>query len=157
VNASRQKGVTVVEMAIVAALAMVVLFGVLEVARAFFVVNALEEATRRGARVAVVCQVNDPAIARISIFNGSDDGGASRLVGNLTPANVQIDYLDDGGNVVADPMGNFFAISFARVQIRDYQHQLLIPFFIRTITMPAFATTLPRESLGVTREGFTAC
>jgi Flp pilus assembly protein TadG len=157
VNASKQRGVTVVEMAIVAALAMVVLFGVIEIARLFFVVNALEEATRRGARVAVVCQVNDPAIQRITIFNDSADSGPSAMIGNLTPANIRVDYLADDGSVVADPMADFFAITFARVEVNNYQHQLLIPFFFRNINLPSFATTLPRESLGVTREGFTTC
>ena len=44
-----------------------------------------------------------------------------------------------------------------RVSIQNYQHDLIIPFFARSISMPTFATTIPRESLGVSREGFTAC
>lgn len=156
-NASRQHGVTTVEMAIVAALLMVVLFGVIEVGRLFFVVNALEEATRRGARVAAVCQVNDPAIQHITIFNDSMDSGPSGMISNLTPADIQVNYLADDGSVVADPMADFFAITFVRVEVSSYQHELLIPFFYRTINLPSFATTLPRESLGVTRQGFTTC
>lgn len=156
-NASRQTGLAAVETAIVGTVAMIVLFAVFEVGRVFFVMNALEEATRRGARVAAVCQVNDPAINRITIFNDSATAGASPLVFNLTPANVNVDYLDDNGGVVGDPVGNFIDIGYVRVGITNYQHQLIIPLFVRTINMPAFATTLPRESLGVTREGFTTC
>jgi hypothetical protein len=150
-TAPRQTGVTTVEMAIVAALMLVVLFAVLEVGRAFFTMNALEEATRRGARVGVVCQVNDPAIQQIASF------ADIALVGGLTPAHIQVDYLANDGSVVGDPMGAYTTISFVRVSVSDYRHQLLIPFFFRTITLPAFATTLPRESLGVSREGFTTC
>jgi hypothetical protein len=157
VNASKQKGLAAVETAIVGALAMVVLFGVLEISRVFFVINALEEATRRGARVAAVCQVNDAAIARITIFNESGDGGPSSLISNLTVANVDLGYLDGAGAVVGDLVGNYLDIRYVRVSIVNYQHQLLIPMFIQTITMPGFTTILPRESLGVTPEGFTTC
>ena len=156
-NASRQKGLAAVETAIVGVVAMIVLFAVFEVARVFFVMNALEEATRRGARVAAVCQINDPAIRQITIFNNSGTAGASPLVFNLTTANVDLDYLDDTGGVVGDPTGNFIDIGFVRVAITNYQHQLIIPLFIRTINMPDFTTVLPRESLGVTREGLTTC
>ncbi len=156
-NASKQKGLAAVETAIVGMLAMMVLFAVIEVGRAFFVMNAMEEATRRGARVAAVCRVNDSAIAQITVFNASGNTGPSPVIYGLSPANVAVDYLDDGGNAVGDPIGNFGAISYVRVGITGYQHQLLIPLFVRTINMPAFRTVLPRESLGVSREGFTTC
>ena len=73
----RQSGVAVVEFAIVGALALILIFAVLEIARAFFVANALTEATRRGARMAVVCPVNDPAIAQVATFNAPGAGNAT--------------------------------------------------------------------------------
>jgi hypothetical protein len=136
---------------------LIVLFGVFEVGRLFFVTNALEEATRRGARVAAVCQVNDPAIREIALFNNSGGGSTSPLVFGLTSANIGVDYVSYDGNVIANPIGNFIEIDAVRVSIRNYQHQLIIPLFMRTISMPDFATTIPAESLGVTREGFTNC
>lgn len=156
-NASRQRGLAAVETAIVGMLAMIVLFAVFEIARVFFVINALEEATRRGARVAAVCQINDPAIREIAIFNDSGVSGESPLLYSLNTANVVVEYLDGNGGAIGDPAGNFLDISFVRVGIVDYQHQLIIPLFMRTFDMPAFTTTIPRESLGVTREGFTNC
>lgn len=156
-NPSKQTGLVVVETAIVGLLAMVTLFAVLEVARVFFVMNALEEAARRGARVAAVCQVNDPAISQIAIFNNSGDGGGSTLIHDLSTAHVDLAYLDGGGGVVGDPVGSFFNIRYVRVGIVGYQHQLLIPLFFTTLTLPRFDATLPRESLGVSREGFTVC
>jgi hypothetical protein len=104
-----------------------------------------------------VCQVNDPAISRITIFNDSGDGGSSSLIYALTTAHVDVDYLADGGAVIGDPVGSYFDISYVRVSISNYQHQLLIPMVGRTITLPGFATTLPRESLGVSPEGVTTC
>ncbi len=154
---SRQTGLAAVETAFVAALVLIVLFAVFEVGRAFFVINALEEATRRGARVAAVCQINDPAIREIAIFNSSGGGATSPLVYGLTTANIDVDYITNDGNAIGDPMGNYIDIDAVRVSIQNYQHELIIPFFMRTITMPAFATTIPRESLGVSREGFTNC
>ena len=77
----RQRGVTSVEFAIIGLLVMIVLFAVLETGRLLFVFNALEEATRRGARVAAVCQVNDSAIAEITVFNPSGGGADSGRTG----------------------------------------------------------------------------
>ena len=62
-----QQGLATVEFAIIGMIAMVVLFAVFEVARVFFVYNMLEEATRRGARLAAVCAINDPAVREIAI------------------------------------------------------------------------------------------
>jgi hypothetical protein len=152
-----QTGLAAVETALVAMVVLIVLFGVFEVGRVFFVANALEEATRRGARVAAVCQVNDPAIREIALFNNSGGGGTSPLVFGLTSANIGVDYVSNDGAVINDPIGDFIDIDAVRVSIRNYQHQLIIPLFMRTIAMPDFATTIPRESLGVTRVGFTNC
>ena len=51
---NRQKGIALVEFAIVGGIALVMIFAVLEISRAIFIANALTEATRRGARMAVV-------------------------------------------------------------------------------------------------------
>lgn len=150
---ARQKGVTTVEAAIVAMLALVTLFAVLEIGRVFYVWNALEEATRRGARVAAVCQVNDPAIGQIASFTAS----GTPVVGGLSPANIQVSYLDMNGNLLPDPTGAFGAINFVRVRIVNYTHQLLIPLFVTSFTAPPFPAVLPAESLGVWPGGFSPC
>ena len=80
----KHKGLATVEAAIVGLVAMITLFGVIEVARVFFVMNALEEATRRGARVAAVCQLNDPAIAEVTVFNPSGGGANSDAIMQIT-------------------------------------------------------------------------
>lgn len=71
---ARQKGIAVVEFAIVGGLLMMVVFGVLETGRALFTVNALTEATRRGARMAAVCPVGDAKAASVAVF---DSGGGN--------------------------------------------------------------------------------
>lgn len=153
----KQRGLTAVETAVVGMVVLVTLFAVFEVARAFYVMSALEEATRRGARMAAVCPVNDNAIREIAIFNNSGGGANSPAVFNLTTGNVQVEYVNDVGGVVGDLVNDFTDIASVRVSIQNYQHTLIIPLFMRTFTMPTFTTTMPAESLGVTREGMTNC
>jgi hypothetical protein len=155
----RQRGVTSVEIAIVGLLALIVIVAVLEGGRALFVLNALEEGTRRGVRVAVVCPVSDATpIAEVAIFNGPGGGMTSSLVSGLTTSHVRVEYLGETGGVLADPEGmDFGRIAFARVRIEGFEHRLLIPLFLMTFTMPEFPTVLPRESLGVTRDEVSSC
>ena len=151
-----QRGLVAVEVAVVGMIAMVALFAVFEVARVFFVFNTLEEATRRGARLAAVCPVNDPAVPELAIFNTSG-GASSPLINGLTTSNMEISYLNDLGAVVGDPVGNYADIAYVRARIVNLQHQLLIPLFVRTFFTPSFSTTVPRESLGVSKDGVTPC
>jgi hypothetical protein len=150
---ARQKGVTTVEASIVAMLALIILFGVLEIGRVFFVWNALEEATRRGARVAAVCQLNDPAIGQIASFTAS----GRPIVNGLSPANIELSYLDMNGNLLPDPAASFGLINFVRVRIVNYTHQFLIPLFVTSFTAPPFTAVLPAESLGVWPGGYSPC
>lgn len=150
---NRQQGVTTVEFAIIGALMLVMLFSVIEVGRAMFVLNALGESTRRSARMATVCPINDPAIKEVGLFNAPGGGTGSRIVGGLTEANFALEYLDASGNVVASPAANFAQIQFVRTRIVGFQHQMLVPFMTYLFTTPDFATTLRRESLGVPRDG----
>ena len=147
-----------VEFAIVGAIAIMMIFAVLEIARAIFVANALTEATRRGARMAAVCPINDPAIAQVATFNAPGAGNTSPIVNQLDTTDFVLEYLDRGGALIGDPVGNFNLIRYIQVRVVDFEHELLIPFANVTFTMPEFTTTLPRESLGVPRSGvITPC
>ena len=158
VDQIRQRGLTSVEFSIVALVLFIVLFGIWEVGRMMWVYNALDEVTRRGARMAAVCQVNDAAIQQVAIFNASGDGAASQYVPGLTTANLELNYLDIDGNTLADPANTDFSkIEFVQVAITNFQHRVLIPMLSWDMFAPPFRTTLPRESLGVSREGFTPC
>jgi Flp pilus assembly protein TadG len=145
-----QRGTTTVEFAIVGALLMVAMLGVIEFGRLLFTVNVLNEAARRSARLASVCPIGSQAIPDAALF--------ATLPG-LTASNVQVQYLNDAGNVIAAPANgaSFGTIRYVRVRIANYAHQMAIPFVGRTLTLPAFLSTLPRESLGVSQEGLTPC
>ncbi|WP_129777859.1 TadE/TadG family type IV pilus assembly protein [Peristeroidobacter soli] len=152
-----QQGVTCVEFAIVAAVLFMVMFGVIEFSRALFVANALVESTRRGARVAAVCPVGDPAPAQVAIL--ANGGGTSLIAPNLTTANVAVSYLNQAGAPIANPGANYTQIQYVQVRIVNYTMQLLIPFVLPRFAMPAFTATLPRESLGYspTQQAFVPC
>lgn len=139
-----QRGITTVEFALVGALALTVLFAVIEVGRALFVWNTLSEVTRRAARLAAVCPMGDPAIARVAILSNPGGPNTSPVVNNLSTTNVTVTYLDEDGM----PTASFSDIKYVRIAIVGYTHTLLIPFIMPTITAPPFTTTLPRESLG---------
>lgn len=148
----RQSGTTTVEFAIVGMVMMTCLLGVIEVSRLLFVINSLGEATRRGARLAAVCPVNDPAIAQMAVFNSS--GGAnSPIINGLTTANVQLQYLNVAGDPIPGDLSfpaNYAQINYVRVQIVNYVHQWVFPG-LGAFNMPPQPSTFPRESLGVPR------
>jgi hypothetical protein len=149
-----QRGVTTVEFAIIGAVALLVLFAVIEVSRAVYALNALNESTRRAARFAAVCPIGDPAITEVAVFNAPGGGTVSPVLMSFGSGNVLIEYLDENGTVLGAPAGgDFLNIRFVRASIVNYTHQMLIPFGNWIIPSPDFATTLRRESLGIPRNG----
>jgi Flp pilus assembly protein TadG len=144
----KQEGLSTVEFALVAAVLFTMIFGVIEVARAFFVSSALDEATRRGARMAAVCPVNDAAIFQAAAFNNA-------VIPDLDAGDIAVEYLDTTGALVVNPaaLTGFRQIRYVQVRVVGYQHQMFIPFLSALIPMPEFATVLPRESLGIPRQG----
>jgi hypothetical protein len=150
-----QAGLATVEFAIVAVVLMTVIIAVIDISRLYFTAASLNEATRRGARMAAVCPVNDPAIAQAAVFNTSGDTGSSSIVNGLQTDHIDVLYLDGLGAPVANPEdAGFMAIRYIRVRINGgFQLQTLIPGFQQLISVPDFAATLPRESLGIPREG----
>ena len=154
-NKFRQQGISTVEFAIVAAVLFILIFAVIEVGRAFFVASVLDEASRRGARMAAVCPVNDPAISQAAAFNNA-------VVPDLDAGDIAVEYLDVAGANVGAPgtAAGFRLIRYVRVRVVGYQHQMFIPFVsaLGPFFMPEFAAVLPRESLGIPRTGvITPC
>ncbi|MCE9685376.1 pilus assembly protein [Shewanella sp. AS16] len=144
----QHKGIYMVEFSIVAGVFFLLLFGAIEVGRLLYTYSVLQEASRRAARLAVVCHPSTD-IDNLALFNGAE------LVPNLGPSNLVIRYLDKNGNDASAPDGS--DIYLVRAEIRNYQHQFLVPGLYRTLNSPTFFTTLPRESLGVFRGGTTTC
>ncbi|WP_223484351.1 TadE/TadG family type IV pilus assembly protein [Pseudomonas sp. A-RE-19] len=152
-NKKRMHGTYIVEFAFVGMLVFILLFGVVEMGRLYFTVNALDEAARRGARLAAVCNISDPVVLQRAIFNAAGDSGTSQLITDLTTSNLTLTYLDVNGAVVANPadtsgVNGFRAIRYVQLSLQGFVFNLFIPGFGVPITLPAFKATLPRESLG---------
>lgn len=150
-------GVYVVEFAIVGLLLFVLLFGVLEMGRLYFTVNAMSEVVRRGARLAAVCDPTkdseQQAVLRRALLNAATDADASSLISGLQVSSLDLIYLDEDGKEIVVPNSvvtteQFRAIRFVRLRVDGFPFNLLIPGFDGAITLPTFQATLPRESLG---------
>jgi hypothetical protein len=139
---ARQRGTTSVEFAIVGVALMVVLFGIIEMGRIVFTLNMLQEGARRAARVAVTCPYGDTtSIEKAALFTHLNLPGEEPT--------VLVEYLNQSGG----PHGNYDDIAYVRVSLVDYQFKVWIPLLSPSFTAPAFSSTLPRESLGVPKEG----
>ena len=136
-NRFRQRGAAAVEFALVASLLFTLLFGVMEMGRVLFYWNTATEATRLGARLAVVCG-KDAAVIKARM-------GA--MLGILTPGNIDIAYTPSGCDASS--------CRSVTVSIVGPNVSTFIPFVPLNLSMPPFATTLPRESMGMDMGGET--
>lgn len=127
-----QKGAAAVEFSLIAMVFFILLIGVLEMGRVLFTWNAAAEATRYGARVAAVCNMNDGAI-----LDRMQD-----IMPNLEAGNVSVSYLPSGCN-----KSNCQQV---RVSISNFQVTTHIPVVSAVLAVPPFTTSLPRESLDST-------
>lgn len=126
-----QKGAAVIEFAIVAVLLFTLLFGVIEMGRILFMMNATAEATRLGARLSVVCDMD--ADIRSKMIN---------LAGFLTPSDINIVFVDSNGNSCTPNTCRYVTVSINPIPI-----QSIVPFVPVSFPLPPFSTTLPRESM----------
>jgi len=152
-NRKHMRGTYTVEFAVIGLLVFTLLFGVVEIGRLYFTVNALDEAVRRGTRLAAVCDINDEVVLQRAIFNAAGDAGNSQLIGDLATTHLTLSYLDVNGALVANPAdtvsaNGFRAIRYVRLSLQNFVFNLFIPGFGVPITLPAIRATLPRESLG---------
>ena len=127
-----QRGAAMVEFALVASLFFTVLIGVMDMGRLLWTWNAAVEATRLGARIAVVCDLGDADIKTRMI---------SRLP-YLSAANITIDYLNPPA---ADNSCTAATCKAVRVSLSGYTYQSVIPLLPISITLPPFSTTLRKE------------
>ena len=138
---SRQRGVAAVEFAIVASLLFTVLFGVMEMGRLLWTWNAATEATRLGARLAVVCDINRSMNAPIKLRMRD-------MLPALTDANITISYFNPANTV--DSSCTNGTCKAARVSLSGFTHTTIIPFVPLSLTLPPFSTTLRKEFMSST-------
>ncbi|MGR9086418.1 MAG: TadE/TadG family type IV pilus assembly protein [Gammaproteobacteria bacterium] len=154
----RQRGAAMVEFAIIALLFFVVLFSVIEMGRWMFNWNLLNEATRRGARIAAVCPPNDPYIAVAAVFGDTarpDDAQNSPILNGLDTGDVTVAYyrINASGNMVQVDPSSASVTDIAQIKLVEvtinYNHRFIAPIvgdILGNIVAPAFRTLLPVES-----------
>jgi Flp pilus assembly protein TadG len=129
-----------VEFALVAIVFFMLLIGIVEMGRVLFTWNAAAEATRYGARVAVVCDPGDKA-AILSRMQ--------QIMPSLTTDNVAVTYLPNSCNaascqqVSVSIQGLLVSPLIPRPPQKDLPYKKTPWIF----SVPPFTTTLPRESM----------
>lgn len=105
----KQQGGAAVEFALVVLFFLTLIFGTMELARAMYICNALQEVTRRAAVLAANADFSDPvALQRIrerAVFRTSP--GFLMFAQPVTDAYINIDYLavtPDGAGLVTAPI-----------------------------------------------------
>lgn len=130
-----ERGVTAVELSIVVSVFLMLVLGMVDFGRWLFAINSAVEATREGARVAVVCDLDDADIQRrMQTF----------LVG-MTSTNAQpirIAYSPAGCSAAT--------CASVSVSLRGYQLAPVTWFLPARLPVPQASTFLPRESLSST-------
>ncbi|TFW23257.1 TadE/TadG family type IV pilus assembly protein, partial [Duganella callida] len=91
----RQRGAMIAEFAGCLVLLLTAMFFVIEAARALYLLNTLQEATRRAAYAAAVSDFSDPAamaaLRQAAVFRASP--GLLLLGTPVSDAHIRIDYL----------------------------------------------------------------
>lgn len=127
---TRGNGAAAIEFALVLTAFLLLLLGIIEMGRALFTFNSAAEATRRGARMAVVTKPAE--------FESVIVPEMQKIMPSLKADNVSIRYT---------PLNCTTNCEYLEVGIEDYSLSL---FFwpAASIDLPGFKTTLPVESLG---------
>jgi len=132
-----ERGSTLVEFSITGTVFLLAFFGVLDFGRLLWTHNALNDATRQGARAAVSSSVTSTAAIKNAVLYGDSNGGTAPLVSGLTAGNVQVIYNNVG-------LGR----GTATVKITGYRFKFAALFFGVDIQMPDYQTTLTGETMG---------
>jgi len=132
----RQAGAVAVEVALVMPLLCLLLFGIVEMGRLLWTWNAAVEATRLGARLAVVCDVDRSLGAPIKSRMRS-------MLPLLANSNITIEYMNPVDTV--DPSCTNDDCKAARVRLSGLTYKPIIPFMSLPLNLPGFTTTLRKE------------
>jgi Flp pilus assembly protein TadG len=134
---SRQPGSVAVELALVMLVFVTLVIGTIDLTRWLYAIDAINEAAREGARVAVVCNLNAGAItARMQPSLAMATGGTATVT-----------YAPGGccaREAVCVP-----ACTGVTVTLTGYRVPR-VAWFLPTMTLPNVVTFLPRESLDST-------
>jgi Flp pilus assembly protein TadG len=153
---SSEKGATMAEFAIISVVFFMIIFGIIEFGRLFYIHNALTDAARRGARYAALHKEADKACVKNVVVYGETHLDSScapigpALINGLDDTKVSVVYEGaDADNDPDTPATDYgMNLGTVTVQITNYTFNLSIPFARQRLTMPPYITTLTAESAG---------
>lgn len=145
-----QRGQVLVEMALILALFLLLIFGIAEFARAMYTYNTIVQSTRAAARWAVVNVVSDgdtinkEKTRNIAVYGDPNSSSGDPLLPGLTTSlvDVQVQPIEVDSNGIA-------ISKKVSVRIVGYQFNFIVPI-MPDIAIPSFETTLYTESMGAT-------
>lgn len=131
----KYRGIATVEFTLIAALFFFVIFAILGIARMMYIYNATVNATRLGARLAVVCSPSAAANIKAKMV--------ARVPG-LTAANINLAYNPSGCSIST--------CTSITASVSNFTVSIATPasFPLGSFTIPSFRTTLVRESMDST-------
>ncbi len=130
-----QRGAAAVEFALATGLVCVLLIAGVELGRALWTWNAAVDATRHGARLAVVCDRDENSVVQRVV----------ERVPGVQAAQVRVRWLDEQGQESACTAADCHAV---RVELSGVVHRSFVPIpVLQALPLPAFSTTLRREAM----------
>lgn len=148
------------EFVLISGVFFMIIFGIIEFGRLFYIHNALTDAARRGARYAALHKEVDKACVKNIVVYGESNVDAKcaptgpALINGLDPS-TQVTVTYEGADADNDPTTKptdyGMNLGTVTVEITNYTFNLAIPFLPpswRTLTMPNYVTTLTAESAG---------
>src|ERR1051326_8815068 len=139
-----EKGTTMAEFALIAAVFFMIIFAIIEFGRLFYTHNALTDAARRGARYAslhheadVDCVKNVAIYGETNVSANTCAPTGPALINGLTASKVSVVYAgaDDDNNPSTPPTAYGTNLGTVTVSITNYTFNLSIPFARQTLTM----------------------
>lgn len=127
----KQQGAAAVEFAVIGSVMILLLLAIVGFAHWIFTMEMVADATRTGARMAVVCDINDTTV-RAAI-----QSKVPQI--SLADAQVSIQYLPPGCSRAN--------CQLVRVSVAGATYSPWFPAGAAAFPIPPFATSLPRESL----------
>jgi len=150
----RERGASMVEFAIGGAFFFTVMFGVLELGRLLWVHNALVDATRRGARYAVLHPASsgnssNHKVQNVVVCGTEADCTKSNIDTTLAWTNVRVNYSADydvGKGTVTVTLVNDYTQPVG--PNNRYIFSFITALVGTTLQLPNYTTTLTGESAG---------
>ncbi|MGI8996385.1 MAG: TadE/TadG family type IV pilus assembly protein [Pyrinomonadaceae bacterium] len=134
-----ESGIALLEFAIGALIFFTMMFGVIEFSRLLWTHNTLVDATRRGARFAVMNSQDADAVKEMVVYGMTNP--PKPVAFNLTTDDVEVDYSTTPNFGVKQ--------GTVSVKITGYQFNFVVPLLLGApLPLPEYHTTLTGESAG---------